>query len=265
MEDFYDAGGLRALLNQLARCLATCTWTGHGQRQDARGEIAGGGGLQRRGDPLPEQALLSEGGVAVLRGNLAPDGAVIKPTAAEPRLLNTPGRRWSSKLRRPERHQRPGAERHGRPVLVLRNAGPRVARACPMGHAADPQQLLKQGVRDMVRISDARMSGTSYGACVLHVAPESVVGGPLALVREGDLITLDAAARELHLDVTDEELAARRAAWKPPSRSSSGATVSCSPTRSRRPTRAATSRSWPSRAATSTPTPDNVTITKGCR
>jgi dihydroxy-acid dehydratase len=102
-------------------------------------------------------------------------------------------------------------------VLVLRNAGPKGGPGMPeYGMLPIPSYLLKQGVRDMVRISDARMSGTSYGACVLHVAPESFVGGPLALVRTGDLITLDAGARELRLEVPDEELAARRAAWQPP-------------------------------------------------
>ena len=151
-------------------------------------------------------------------------------------------------------------------VLVLRNAGPLGGPGMPeCGMLPIPSYLLEQGVRDMVRISDARMSGTSYGACVLHVAPESFVGGPLALVRTGDLITLDVAARELSPGGD------RRGAGRAPGRvaaaraaSSSGATASCSPTRSRRPTRGVTSRSWPSRAATSTPMPDNVTITKGC-
>ena len=168
----------------------------------------------------PETALAAEGGLAVLRGNLAPDGAVIKHIAAEPRLLaaHRPGRRLRY-LRRDA-----GTRSTTRPasitpdsVLVLRNAGPVGGPGMPeYGMLPIPDYLLAQGVRDMVRISDARMSGTSYGACVLHVAPESFVGGPLALVQTGDLITLDVGARELSLNVAERTMAQRRQNWQPP-------------------------------------------------
>ena len=155
----------------------------------------------------------------MLRGNLAPDGCVIKPTAAEPRLLKHRGRAivfdnypdLKSRINDEDLDVTPDD------VIVLRSAGPLGAPGFPeWGMLPIPQKILKQGVRDMVRISDARMSGTSYGTCVLHVSPESHVGGPLALVRTGDEIELDVEARKLTLHVSDEELAERRAAWTPP-------------------------------------------------
>jgi dihydroxyacid dehydratase/phosphogluconate dehydratase len=167
----------------------------------------------------PDHALSAEAGVAVLRGNLAPDGAVIKHIAAEPRLLKHTGPAvvFDSYSEMQRQINDPALGVTADSVLVLRNAGPKGGPGMPeYGMLPIPDYLLKQGVRDMVRISDARMSGTSYGACVLHVAPESFVGGPLALVRTGDLISLDAAARELRLEVSEEELAARRAQWQPP-------------------------------------------------
>jgi dihydroxy-acid dehydratase len=167
----------------------------------------------------PERALAAEGGVAVLRGNLAPDGAVIKHIAAEPRLLKHTGPAvvfdGYSDIR--ERIDDRSLNITPDSVLVLRGAGPLGGPGMPeYGMLPIPDYLLAAGVRDMVRVSDARMSGTSYGACVLHVAPESQAGGPLALVHTGDPVTLDVPARTLRLEVPDAELARRRAAWQPP-------------------------------------------------
>jgi dihydroxyacid dehydratase/phosphogluconate dehydratase len=220
MEDFYYAGGLRALLAQLA----TVPGALHLDRPTASGgtfgaQIAEAAVYNDDVIRTPEQALSAEGGVAVLRGNLAPDGAVVKHIAAEPRLLKHTGPAvvFDSYSEMQKTINDPALNVTADSVLVLRNAGPKGGPGMPeYGMLPIPSYLLKQGVRDMVRISDARMSGTSYGACVLHVAPESFVGGPLALVRTGDLIALDAAARELRLEVADEELAARRAQWQPP-------------------------------------------------
>ena len=168
-----------------------------------------------------EKPLGREGGLAVLRGNLAPDGAVIKHTALEPRLLQHAGTavvfRDYNDLDRA--HRRPRARRSTTDsVLVLQNAGPLGGPGMPeWGMLPIPKKLLQQGVRDMVRISDARMSGTSYGACVLHVAPESFVGGPLALVRDGDVIELDvdgAPARRCACPTRSSPAAAPQ--WKPP-------------------------------------------------
>ena len=160
-----------------------------------------------------------EGGVAVLRGNLAPAGAVIKHTACtERRLLQHAGPAvvFSDVNDLESRIDDPALPVTADSVLVLQNAGPLGGPGMPeWGMLPIPKKLLAQGVRDMVRISDARMSGTSYGACVLHVAPESFVGGPLALVRDGDIIELNVPERRLSLNVSGEELAARRAAWKP--------------------------------------------------
>jgi dihydroxyacid dehydratase/phosphogluconate dehydratase len=167
----------------------------------------------------PDTALAAEGGVAVLRGNLAPDGAVIKHIAAEPRLIKHTGPAvvFDSYSDLQERINDPALNITGDSVLVLRNAGPKGGPGMPeYGMLPIPDYLLAQGVRDMVRISDARMSGTSYGACVLHVAPEAFVGGPLALVQTGDLITLDVAARELSLNISERDLVTRQQRWRPP-------------------------------------------------
>jgi dihydroxy-acid dehydratase len=167
----------------------------------------------------PGTALAAEGGVAVLRGNLAPDGAVIKHIAAEPQLIKHTGPAvvfdsygdLQARINDPALNITPDS------VLVLRNAGPKGGPGMPeYGMLPIPDYLLAQGVRDMVRISDARMSGTSYGACVLHVAPESFIGGPLAFVRTGDLITLDVAARQLSLDISERTMVLRREKWQPP-------------------------------------------------
>ena len=220
MEDFYYAGGLRAMLGQLAQVPGAL----HLSRRTVTGATFG---EQITDVPVhdedvirsPEHALSAEGGVAVLRGNLAPDGAVIKHIAAEPRLLKHTGPAvvFDSYAEMQQRINDPALNVTPDSVLVLRNAGPKGGPGMPeYGMLPIPDYLLAQGVRDMVRISDARMSGTSYGACVLHVAPEAFVGGPLALVRTGDAITLDAAARELRLEVSERELADRRAQWQVP-------------------------------------------------
>jgi dihydroxy-acid dehydratase len=217
MEDFYYAGGLRALIARLADLL-------HLECPTVSGQPLGAGldALQVFNDDVirPRSApLSSEGGVAVLRGNLAPDGAVIKQTAASPELLVHTGpavvfRDYNDLAARIDD---PALPVTAASVLVLQNAGPLGGPGMPeWGMLPIPQKLLREGVRDMVRLSDARMSGTAYGTCVLHIAPESFVGGPLALVRDGDPIALDVPNRSLTLHVNDDELAQRRRAWIPP-------------------------------------------------
>ena len=162
--------------------------------------------------------LVADGGLAVLRGNLAPNGAIVKPSAATPALMQHRGRAvvFDDIDDFKARIDDPGLEVDAASVLVLRNCGPKgYPGMAEVGNMALPKKLLAAGVRDMVRISDARMSGTAYGTVVLHVAPEATVGGPLALVRTGDEITLDVAGRRLELHVSDAELAARKAAWVP--------------------------------------------------
>ena len=217
MEDFYYAGGLRALLNNMRDLLDLDCPTVNGK---TLGENIDGAGvynddvIRSRNNPLS-----ASGGTVVLRGNLAPDGAIIKPTAAEAPLLQHTGPAVVFE-NIDDLHARIDDEDldvTADSVLVLKNAGPHGGPGMPeWGQLPIPKKLLQQGVRDMVRISDCRMSGTSYGACVLHVAPESAVGGPLALVRTGDSITLDVDRRILSMDVSDEELAERRAQWIPP-------------------------------------------------
>jgi dihydroxy-acid dehydratase len=216
MEDFYYAGGLRALLANLKKNLNLGCRTVNGR---TLGENIEGARtynedvIRNRGNPIS-----AIGGLAVLRGNLAPDGAVIKPLAAESRLLKHTGPAvvFSDYADLRARVDDESLKVDENSVLVLQNAGPLGAPGMPeWGQLPIPKKLLKKGVRDMVRISDARMSGTSYGTCVLHVSPEAFVGGPLALVRDGDLIELDVAARKLELKVSESELAKRRAAWKP--------------------------------------------------
>ncbi|QKH38033.1 dihydroxy-acid dehydratase [Achromobacter pestifer] len=217
MEDFYYAGGLRAMLVQLGDLLDTSQRTVDGR---TLGENIAGARIFNEDVIRPRaQALIERDGLAVLRGNLAPDGAVIKPPAMEAQLQVHTGRAvvFKDYNDMAARIDDPDLDVDADSVIVLQNAGPQGAPGMPeWGQLPIPQKLLKQGVRDMVRISDARMSGTSYGACVLHVAPEAYVGGPLALVRDGDRITLDVPARRLELLVSDEELAARRAAWQAP-------------------------------------------------
>ncbi len=219
MEDFHDAGGVPALLSRLRDHLALdCRTVAGGTIGDA---IAGAEVLSDDVIRPVDRPLAQAGGTFVLRGNLAPDGCVIKPTAAEPRLLTHTGpalvfANYADLKARIDRDDLAVTPDH---VIVLQNAGPIGAPGMPeWGMLPIPKKLLQQGVRDMVRISDARMSGTSYGTCVLHVAPEAAIGGPLALVRDGDLIELDVAARRLHLQVSDEELGARKVAWTAPPR-----------------------------------------------
>jgi dihydroxy-acid dehydratase len=217
MEDFFYAGGLPGLLERIRDVLNVDCMTVNGK---TLGENIKGAGvynddvIRTRDNPV-----YPEGGVAVLRGNLCPDGAVIKPTAAEPHLLKHKGpaivfqdyNDMAARIDDPKL----GATKDS--VLILRSAGPLGAPGMPeWGQLPIPKKLLEQGVRDMVRISDARMSGTSYGACVLHVAPESALGGPLALVRDGDIVSLDVPGRTLSVEISDAEMAKRKAAWKAP-------------------------------------------------
>jgi dihydroxy-acid dehydratase len=217
MEDFYDAGGLRGLLSRITDLLnLDCrTVNGHSLGENLDGaEVFNDDVIRPRDKPLHAM-----GGMYVLRGNLAPDGCVIKHGAADPRFRKHTGPAVVFKdyddLKK--RLNDDALEITADSVIVLQNAGPLGGPGMPeWGMLPIPNKLLAQGVRDMVRISDARMSGTSYGTCVLHVSPESAAGGPLALVVDGDLIELDVEARRLHLRVSDEELARRRAAWRPP-------------------------------------------------
>ena len=216
MEDFYYAGGLPALLARLTDLLDITCVTANGCTLEANltDRVVCNDDVIRPRD----RALDSQGGVAILRGNLAPDGAVIKHAAAEPRLLRHTGRAvvFKNYDDLEARIDDPALPVTSDSVLVLQNAGPLGGPGMPeWGMLPIPKKLLAQGVRDMVRISDARMSGTSYGACVLHVAPESFAGGPLAFVRDGDVIELDVPARRLTLQVSDEEIDRRRAAWTP--------------------------------------------------
>ena len=219
MEDFYYAGGMNALLEGMRELLdvgeLTCTGKTLGEN------IAG----SKIYDPdvirTPANPMQAEGGLVVLRGNLAPDGAVIKSTAADPKLLKHAGRAmvFEDYNDMSARLDDPKLDVDADSVLILRNAGPLGGPGMPeWGMLPIPKKLLKQGVRDMVRISDARMSGTSYGTCVLHVSPESWIGGPLALVRSGDIVELDVPGRKLNLKISEEELEKRRAAWKPHAR-----------------------------------------------
>jgi dihydroxy-acid dehydratase len=216
MEDFYYAGGLAGMLEGMRGLLdldeLTCTGKTLGEN------IAGAKIHNTDVIRTPDDPMQPEGGLIVLRGNLAPDGAVIKATAADPRLLKHTGRAmvFDDYNDMSVRLDTPDLDVDADSVLVLRNAGPLGGPGMPeWGMLPIPKKLLKQGVRDMVRISDARMSGTSYGTCVLHVSPESWIGGPLALVKTGDLIELDVPGRKLTLKVADQELARRRDAWKP--------------------------------------------------
>jgi dihydroxy-acid dehydratase len=219
MEDFYYAGGLRALLSELKDLLHLESKTVNGRTlgenlQGAR--IFNDEVIRRRANPLK-----ASGGLVVLRGSLAPNGAVIKAAAATPKLLKHAGKAvvFEDYNDMAARIDRDDLEADADSVLVLRNSGPLGGPGMPeWGMLPVPKKLLRQGVRDMVRLSDARMSGTSYGTCVLHVAPESYVGGPLALVRNGDLIELDVDQRVLNLKVNEAELSRRKAAWQPPAK-----------------------------------------------
>ncbi|MBP7670347.1 MAG: dihydroxy-acid dehydratase [Ferrovibrio sp.] len=217
MEDFFYAGGLPALMTRIPEHLKldAITVTGKSVAENIAGaKVHLEDVIRSTADPL-----YAEGALAVLKGNLAPDGCVIKPSACAQKFLKHSGPAlvfddYPSMKKAIDDESLDVTEDH---ILILRNAGPLGGPGMPeWGMLPIPKKLVKQGVRDMVRISDARMSGTSYGACILHVAPESYIGGPLALVRTGDIISLDVDKRSIRLDVSDEELARRKAAWVPP-------------------------------------------------
>jgi L-arabonate dehydrase len=228
MEDFHYAGGLPAIIRTLGeeglinRDAMTVNgktiWENCNDAPRWNTEVI---------RPV-DRPLAESGGIAVLRGNLAPDGAVIKPSAASPRLMKHRGRAivFDTIEDYKARINDPALDADASCVLVLRNSGPvGYPGMAEVGNMGLPPAVLKSGVTDMVRISDARMSGTAYGTVVLHVCPEAAVGGPLALVREGDFIELDVEARRLHLDVPDDELARRRAEWRPPKPAHNGGYV----------------------------------------
>jgi L-arabonate dehydrase len=216
MEDFYYAGGVPAVMAEIKDLLQLDALTVTGKTMGKN--IEGAPCWNREVIRTRDNPLAVHGGLAVLRGNLAPDGAVLKPSAASPELMKHRGpavvfasiEDFHRRMDDPDLAITPDS------VMVLQNCGPKgYPGMAEVGNMPIPAKLLKQGVRDMVRVSDARMSGTAYGTCVLHVTPEAATGGPLALVRDGDMIELDVEARRLHLDVSEAELAARKAAWAP--------------------------------------------------
>lgn len=216
MEDFYYAGGLLGLLTRLTGFLDLDQINASGKtwRESLVGAEIYNDDVIR---PL-DNPIYAEGALALLKGNLAPRGCVMKPSAASPHLLkhSGPALVFDDYPMLKANIDRDDLDVTADTVLVLRNAGPLGGPGMPeWGMLPIPKKLVKQGVRDMVRISDARMSGTSYGACILHVSPESYIGGPLALVRTGDIITVDVPNRSIAMEVSDEELAARKAALKP--------------------------------------------------
>ncbi|MDE2447372.1 MAG: dihydroxy-acid dehydratase, partial [Gammaproteobacteria bacterium] len=219
MEDFFYAGGLRGLLETIRDHLATGCLTVNGKTIGEN--VAGAPVYNREVIRTLDRAIYPEGATAVLYGNIAPKGCVLKPAAAERRFLAHAGpalvfrdyNEMAARIDRDELEVTPDT------VLVLQNAGPVGGPGMPeWGMLPIPRKLLKQGVRDMLRVSDARMSGTSYGACVLHVSPESHVGGPLAAVRTGDVIAIDVARRRIDVRLSDAEIARRLAEWTPPDR-----------------------------------------------
>ncbi|MDX2156273.1 MAG: L-arabinonate dehydratase [Hyphomicrobiaceae bacterium] len=217
MEDFYYAGGMLGLMSRLLGHLdlGQINVTGKTWGQTLEGARVYNDDVIR---PL-DKAIYQEGALAVLKGNLAPDGCVIKPSACAPKFLKHTGRAlvFDDYPSLKKATDDPGLDVTESDILVLRNAGPQGGPGMPeWGMLPIPTKLVKQGVRDMIRISDARMSGTSYGACILHVSPESYVGGPLALLRTGDMVTIDVPARSIRMEVSDEELARRRAALPAP-------------------------------------------------
>jgi dihydroxy-acid dehydratase len=219
MEDFYYAGGAPAVIRRLAErglihkgaltVNGKSIWENCENAENWNQEVI-----------LPwDRPLVENGGIAVLRGNLAPDGAVLKPSAASPHLMRHRGAAvvFENIEHYHERIMDPALEVDETSVLVLKNCGPRgYPGMAEVGNMGLPPKLLKRGITDMVRVSDARMSGTAFGTVVLHACPEAAVGGPLALVRDGDPIELDVSARKLHLDVTESELARRRSEWRAP-------------------------------------------------
>lgn len=216
MEDFFYAGGIPAVMAELGDLL-------HGEAMTVTGKTMGEELKKARNhNPVVirsrDSAVQADGGLAILRGNLCPDGAVIKHSAASPALLKHVGKAvvFQDKKDMLDKIHKPDLEVDADSVLILQNAGPIGGPGMPeWGMLPIPDKLAREGVQDMVRISDARMSGTSFGTCVLHVAPESAIGGPLGLVRTGDLVELDVSARTLNVLIDPAEMAARREAWAP--------------------------------------------------
>ena len=216
MEDFFFAGGLPALLRKLSSQLELASMTVNGKTLGEN--IAGADCHNHEIIRNVDNPVTNGSALAVLAGNLAPDGAVIKPSAASARYMRHvgPALVFDNHAELSARIDDPDLDVDENTVLVLRNAGPIGAPGMPeWGNLPIPKKLLARGIRDMVRISDARMSGTHYGTCVLHVAPEAAVGGPLALLESGDIVELDVEQRRLHMRVPDDVLAARKAAWRP--------------------------------------------------
>lgn len=217
MEDFCYAGGLPALMKEISHLLHLDAMSVTGQSIGANIESAEN---FNEDVILPcAKALTQEGGIAVLRGNLAPNGAIIKPSAASLDLMQHRGRavvfetidHYKARIDDPE------LDIDENSIMVLKNCGPKgYPGMAEVGNMALPQKLLKRGIRDIVRLSDARMSGTAFGTVILHVAPEAAMGGPLALVEDGDVIEVDVAGRRLHLDISEAELERRRALWVAP-------------------------------------------------
>jgi dihydroxyacid dehydratase/phosphogluconate dehydratase len=219
MEDFYYAGGLPALIRALDRrnLIHRDALTANGNTIWENCQTAANWNPEVI-RPL-ENPLIERGGIAVLRGNLAPDGSVLKPSAASPHLMRHRGRAvvFENIEHYKERVDAPALDVDENCVLVLKNCGPKgYPGMAEVGNMSLPAKLLKRGITDMVRVSDARMSGTAYGTVVLHVCPEAAVGGNLALVQDGDFIELDVESRRLHLDVSQDDLDRRRSQWQPP-------------------------------------------------
>jgi dihydroxy-acid dehydratase len=217
MEDFYYAGGLPTVMKELGELLHGDALTVSGKT--VAGNVADADCYDRKVIHTRAQPFKANAGIAVLRGNLAPDGAVIKPSAATPELMKHRGRAvvFENIEDFNARIDDPKLDVDETCVMVMKNAGPRGwPGMAEVGNMPLPPKVLKKGITDMVRISDARMSGTAYGTVVLHTAPEAAVGGPLALVQNGDMIELDVSRRRLHLDVPDAELDKRRKAWTAP-------------------------------------------------
>jgi len=215
MEDFFYAGGMPALMATMREHLHTDALTVNGRTlaHNIEGAEVYNDDVIR---PLTNP-IYAEGALAVLRGNVAPDGVVIKPSACAPHLLQHTGRAlvFDDYPALKQAVDDPDLDVTGDDILVLRNAGPKGAGMPEWGMLPIPTKLLKAGVKDMLRLSDARMSGTSYGGCLLHCSPEAYIGGPLAFVKTGDTITVNVPARSIHLNISDEEFARRQADWRP--------------------------------------------------
>ena len=242
MEDFFYAGGILGLMSRIRDSLHLDCMTVSGRTlgENIEGaKVFNDDVIRSVDDPI-----YGQGSLAVLKGNLAPDGCVIKPAAMDQRFLkhSGPALVFDDYPTLKKAVDDENLDITADPVLVLRNAGPQGGPGMPeWGTLPMPKKLLKEGHRDMLRVSDARMSGTSYGACVLHVSPESYIGGPLALLRTGDVVSIDVEMRNIRMEVSDEELSRRRAEWVRRRSGTSAAMAGCSPNTSSRPARAATS------------------------